>query len=420
MENYLRKSMNVPFEDLYPDPNNPRLALDETPGYEDADQLFDPAMRTRIMTVLGETAYETDALVQAIIGQGWMPIDNIITWDHPGDGHDRHVVVEGNRRLVSLAKIRTVELEKQVKKLERMEKKASTYPAEELKAQRELVAHIRQIKADTDQLTVVPVDADSVEQLLSKLPRVLAVRHINGAKDWGNYAQDLWLLARYEQLFGDKHGAGVGGFWDADVMATVAAEASLSATTTKRQLKAASWFGHFKAEFEDELPEGEAFSKTDYYLFELISRKPWIRTQLGLGEDDRAISAESEQVLFDWIFKLPRGRTADDNPNVFFRHENIKVWDDMHKYDQINGTDFAAEFNVSDPDSARPMAEVEAEWLSHKAKRKPQAIIDDLLKRLSELTAERLATEGTALRAQLERLRDQAGVFIKMIDSTEA
>ena len=184
--------------------------------------------------------------------------------------------------------------------------------------------------------------------------------------------------------------------------------------------KAASWFGHFKAEFEDELPDGEAFSKTDYYLFELISRKPWIRQQLGIGEDDRAISAESEQVLFDWIFKLPRGRAADDNPNVFFRHENIKVWDDMHKYDQANGTDFAANFDVSDPDSARPMAEVEAEWLSHKAKRKPQAIIDDLLKRLSELTAERLATEGTALRVQLERLRDQADVFVKMIDSTEA
>ena len=105
---------------------------------------------------------------------------------------------------------------------------------------------------------------------------------------------------------------------------------------------------------------------------------------------------------------------------MFFRHENIKVWDDMHKYDQTNGTDFAANFDVSDPDSARPMAEVEAEWLSHKAKRKPQAIIDDLLKRLSELTAERLATEGTALRVQLERLRDQAEVFIKMIDSTEA
>lgn len=420
MENYLRASMRVPFDDLYPDPNNPRLALDETPGYEDAEALFDEVTRKKILTVLGETAYETDALAQAILGQGWMPIDNIITWDHPKDGTERHVVVEGNRRLVTLSKIRTVELEKQRKKLERMEKKASSYPAEELATQRTLVARIEQIKADTDELLVVPVDADTVEELGHKLPRVLAVRHINGAKDWGNYAQDLWLLARYEQLFTDKHGAGAGGFWDTDVIQAVAAEASLSTTATKRQLKAASWFGHFKAEFEDELPQGEAFSKTDYYLFELISRKPWVRQQLGIGEDDRAISAESEQVLFDWIFKLPRTRSADTNPNVFFRHENIKVWDDMHKYDQANGTSFAAEFDVSDPGSARPMAEVEAEWLSHKAKRKPQAIIDDLLKRLSELTADRLATEGTSLRVQLERLREQADVFIKMIDSTGA
>jgi hypothetical protein len=420
MENYLRTSMRVPFDDLYPDANNPRLALDETPGYEDAEALFDEETRKKILEVLGEKAYETDTLAQAILGQGWMPIDNIITWDHPHDNTERHVVVEGNRRLVTLSKIRTVELEKQRKKLERMEKKASSYPAEELAAQRDLVARIEQIKADTDDLLVVPVDADSVEELNHKLPRVLAVRHINGAKDWGNYAQDLWLLARYEQLFADKHGAGAGGFWDTDLIQAVAAEASLGTTSTKRQLKAASWFGHFKAEFEDELPEGESFSKTDYYLFELISRKPWIRQQLGLGEDDRAISAESEQVLFDWIFQLPRGRTADDNPNVFFRHENIKVWDDMHKYDQTHGTSFAAEFDVTDPDNARRMAEVEAEWLSHKAKRKPQQIIDDLLKRLSELTADRLATEGTSLKVQLERLRDQAEVFIKMIDSTEA
>ncbi|WP_159602923.1 hypothetical protein [Agromyces humi] len=420
MEKFLRASVKVPFDNLFPDPNNPRLALDELPGYMDGDRLFDEGVREKIMTFLGEAAYETDALVQAIIGQGWMPIDNIITWDHPADGSDHHVVVEGNRRLVSLWKIRTVELDKQVKKLERMEKRASTYPVEELKAQRDLVAHIRQIKADTDELTVVPVDANTVEELGRKLPRVLAVRHINGAKDWGNYAQDLWLLGRYEQVFEDKHGAGVGGFWDADVIHAVAAEASLSPTSTKRQLKAASWFGHFKAEFEDELPEAEAFSKTDYYLFELISRKPWVRDQLGLGEDDRALSAESEQVLFDWVFKLPRGRSADENPNVFFRHENIKVWDDMHKYDQANGTDFATNFDVSAPETARPMAEVEAEWLSHKTKRKPQAIIDDLLKRLSELTAERLATEGSALRVQLERLRDQSDIFIKMIDSTEA
>ncbi|WP_127817837.1 hypothetical protein [Microbacterium sp. CPCC 204701] len=420
MENYLLPDIKVPFDDLFPDPNNPRLAVAEKPGYHDAEKLFDEGLRTQIMTVLGEPSFETDEVIQAVLGQGWMPIDNIITWDHPDDGLGRHVVVEGNRRLLSLYKIRTVELDKQVKKLERMEKRASTYPAEELKVQRNLVAQIRQIKADTDELTVVPIDADSADELLRKLPRILAVRHIIGAKGWGNYAEDLWLLERYEQLFEDKHGADTGRFWDAAVIRLVAGEASLTATSLKRQLKAASWFGHFKAEYEDELPEGESFSKTDYYLFELISRKPWIREQLGLGEDDRHLSPESEKVLFDWTFKMPRGRSADDNPNVFFRHENVKVWDDMHKYDQQNGTDFAANFDVAAPDTARPMAEIEAEWLSHKAKRKPQAIIDDLLKRLAELTAEKLATEGTALRVQLERLRDQSDMFIKMIDATGA
>jgi len=44
----------------------------------------------------------------------------------------------------------------------------------------------------------------------------------------------------------------------------------------KRQLKAASWYSrHFRAEWEDSLPAGEDFRKSDYYLFENISRKPW-------------------------------------------------------------------------------------------------------------------------------------------------
>ncbi|WP_314682241.1 hypothetical protein [Rhodococcus qingshengii] len=422
---YLKKLMEVPFENLYPDPNNPRLgyAVDEKPGYEDADALFDDATRERILTALGESAYQTDALIQAIIGQGWMAVDNIITWDHPDDGIDRHVVVEGNRRLVSLHKIRTVELEKQRKKLARLEKNAQNFPAEEIDEQRKVVARIEQIKKDTDLLQVVPVDANTVAELNIKLPRVLAVRHINGAKEWGNYAEDLWLLERYNNLFEAKHGS-KGGFWDSAIIADVADEASLTKTNVKRQLKAASWFGAFRARWEDELPKvpHQEFDKEDYYLFELISRKPWVRAQLAIGEDDRALSAESEKVLFDWVFKQARPwpRSADKNPNIFYRHENIKVWDDMQRYDKDNGTSFASAFDVSDPDSARRMAEVEAEWLSHKANRKPQAIIDDLLKKLSELTADRLATEGTAIKVQLERMRDQAQLFLKMIESTES
>src|SRR5207248_2776034 len=96
----------------------------------------------------------------------------------------------------------------------------------------------------------------------------------------------------------------------------------------------------FRAEWEEELPEGEDFEKRDYYLFEQISRKPWVRQQLGVDDQAFRLSSKAEATLFEWVFKQtrPRPLNADTNPNKFFRHENITLWDQMAKYDQENGT----------------------------------------------------------------------------------
>jgi hypothetical protein len=188
----------------------------------------------------------------------------------------------------------------------------------------------------------------------------------------------------------------------------------------KWQLKAANWFSHFRAEWEDQLPEGEEFQKTDYYLFEQISRKPWVRQQLGVEDGSMVLPEQAEKALFEWDFKFPRGKTADENPNKFFRHENITLWDQMNRYDQVNGTSFALRYDVETPEEAPPMNELQAAYLTHKAQRKPHAVIDELLQRLSDLTAEQLATEGQIFRVQLERLRDEATTFLKMIEAAEA
>jgi hypothetical protein len=410
--------LEVPLDHLWPDPNNPRLALEEAPGYTDPAKLFDEPTRARIFEELGEQAYNVDDLVDAIVGQGWMPIDNIIVWQHPAD-HEREVVVEGNRRRLALERIRTDVLPKEQRKLKRMQGKAATYPKNQLEAQAETVARLERIVKDTTILPVVRIAADSVEELERKLPRILAVRHIAGTKEWGNYAEDLWLLHRYQQLFEDKHGDGKGIFWDDDVIGKVADEATLSAMKAKWQLKSANWFSHFRAEWEDRLPEGEEFQKTDYYLFEQISRKPWVRSQLGVTDSAMVLPEQAEEALFEWDFKLPRTKTADTNPNKFFRHENITLWDQMNRYDQDNGTSFAMRYDVEKPEDAPPMAELHAAYLTHKAQRKPHAVIDDLLQRLSDLTAEQLATEGQIFRVQLERLRDEATTFLKMIDAAE-
>ena len=418
MEKYLKAPVAVPIEQLYPDPNNPRLALEEAPGYADPAALFDEVIRKRIFEELGDAAYDVDGLVEAIVGQGWMPIDRIIVWHHPDDS-DKCVVVEGNRRRLALERIRGPELDKARKKLARMEAKSTSYPAHEIEQQRALVAHLEGIAADTSKLEVVPINAVSVEELEHKLPRVLAVRHITGAKVWGNYAEDIWLLNRFHQLFEDKHG-NAAAFWDPEVIQRVGDEASLSEVKAKRQLKAASWFSHFRAEWEDNLPDGEEFKRTDYYLFENISRKPSVRQWLSVDDNALNLPAETEKVLFQWVFSKPRPGTADDNPNVFYRHENVLLWDQMKRYDDDNGTSFASRFDIENPDDAPTMHEVEAEWLMHKARKKPHALLDDLLRRLAEITADTLANEGQIIRMQLAQVEEYAAKYIKMIDAAES
>lgn len=416
METYLREVQQVPLDQLYPDPNNPRLGLDNAPGYTDPNALFDKGVRDQIFDDLGEGAYDVSGLVEAVIAHGWMPIDNIIVWQHPS-ASGRWVVVEGNRRRLALERIRTAELDKAQKKLARMRGKAGAYPKQDIDSQQETVGHLEQIVADTAVLEVVPINATTVEELEHKLPRVLAVRHITGAKVWGNFAEDLWLLKRFNQLFEDKHGADAPVYWDPVVIGTVATEASLGETKTRRQLKAAKWYSHFRAEWEEELPDDDEFEASDYYLFENISKKPWVRQQFGIDDDAMVIPPESEQTLFEWVFRHPRGKTADDNPNVFYRHENVLVWDQMKRYDDEHGTAFAARFDVANPSEAPTMLEVEAEWKMHKIRRKPHAVLDELLRRLAEMTAETLTSEGRVLRVQLERVGELAEKYVKMIDA---
>ena len=52
MENFLKKPLVVPFETLYLDPNNPRLALEDPPSYENPKKLFDADLQTIVAKAL--------------------------------------------------------------------------------------------------------------------------------------------------------------------------------------------------------------------------------------------------------------------------------------------------------------------------------------------------------------------------------
>lgn len=413
METFLRKPIEVPFTSLYLDPNNPRLAREDHPGYEDEDALFDPDLQSVLEKVVREE-HDVDGLITTLVTQGWMPIDAIVVWKFPGDG-GKYIVVEGNRRTVALRDLRNVVLPRESKKLESLKKKKAI-AKHDLAEQAALVAQIERIIADTNKLTVVPLDAANIDELKTKLPRVLAVRHIQGARGWGNYAEDLWLLERYTVLFEETH-PGEDLRWDAALIARVAHEASLSDIKARRQLQSSAAFSHFRTEYEDQLPEDEMFKPTDYYLFENIVKKPWLREQFGLPQD--GFHLEHEDVLFKWVFAQPRGPDADKNPNVFYRHENVLVWEKMHRYDVDNETDFASRFNIEEPDSAPKMNEVEPAYLMHKARSAPSEVLEQLLKQIAGFTTETLTTQVDFLKPKLERVIESCEQCIAMMDAAQ-
>jgi len=416
MDTYLRPAIDVPFDSLYLDPNNPRLAPDNPPGYDKPDKLFDQELQAFLEKRV-EEEFGVEELMQAVVAQGWMPIDAIVVWVHP-DGSKHNVVLEGNRRTVTLRRIRD-RLPKERIKLERMREGRTRVAPREVRAQEQLVAQLEHIVEDTAAISVLPLDAANREELETKLPRVLAVRHITGAKGWGNYAQDLWLLQRYEQLFGEAF-PDEETRWEAGIIARVADEASLKTPSAKRQLLTQSIYSHFKARFDELLPDGEEFKDTDYYLFENIVKKPWLREQFGLGLSDLALPEDREQVLFDWVFKLRRPRKADENQNVFYRHEAVLQWEKIKRYDDKHGTAFAKRFDPEEPESAPRFREVEAEYMAHMVRTKPGDVLESLLQQLGSINEATIENEGVFLTEQLKRVDKRVQTLLRMVDVAEA
>ena len=121
METYLLKSITVDFDSLYLDPNNPRLAPEELPGYDNPKVVFAQGTQEALEASVHD-AHDPNSLAEAIITQGWMPIDSIVVWQFP-KANGKYVVLEGNRRTVALRDLRRRVLPREEKKLEGLRKK---------------------------------------------------------------------------------------------------------------------------------------------------------------------------------------------------------------------------------------------------------------------------------------------------------
>jgi hypothetical protein len=408
----LQEAKLVPFDKIYLDPNNPRIAPEPPPGYDHPETLFADELQDSLERRV-RAVYDVSNLEESILTHGWVPIDSIIVWEHPNTpGH--FIVVEGNTRTVALRALRGERLEKEKKKLEKLKNTPNRF-AEDRKVQEQTVERLEELVQKTSMLRVFPVAATSVADLQAILPRLLGVRHITHAREWKPYATNLYILSLYERLFRKRHGENGDLRLEDDLVNQVGHLVSLGGTKTRRNIQAASAFTHFKRDFEDRLPEGAEFSDEDHYFFELILQNAYPKEQLGVTKDALRLTQESEEVLFQWAFSKPRSGNEDSNDNILYKAESIRLWNQMATYDTKKSTHFAKQLDVNAPEEARPIRIIEAEFLQHKTQRTPIDALTTLLQALQDLKVESLVSQQEHLGPILEKVSQLVTSYQKMM-----
>lgn len=418
----LREPTAVPFDRIFLDPNNPRIAEENPPGYEDAKKLFDEEQQDLLEKRVRQVYTGVEALQESIIKQGWIPIDPIIVWEHPKK-KGYFVVVEGNTRTVALRFLRGEKLDRELKLLEKL-KGSSNTARHVVQTQEKLVASLEAIVAATENLMVFPFAASTPEELERKLPRLLGVRHIAHAQQWQPYATNLYILGLYERLFREKYGPEKELVLETNLSREVANMVSRTDTTARKNIQAAAAFSDFKRRFAHRLPEGETFRDDDHYFFEQILQSRFTQDQFELSKDSLALGEEGAEALFQWAFAKPRSKSDDSdddfvNENVFYKAESVGLWSKMKTYDGKKGTSFANLLDVNDPAKAEPIRMVEAQYLAHKARRSAIDTLDSLRKALTDLKVDTLVAQKEHLQPMLEEISERVDMYKRMMVAVE-
>jgi hypothetical protein len=419
-EKELGKPLELNLADIALDPNNPRIAPKPAPGYDDADAIFDPQVQRDLVGKVFDV-YKAGALQASIIEQGWIPVDQILVWEHPsGKGY---IGVEGNTRL-SLLKRLPERLEAEGKKLERMTKASA--PQSQTNEQALLVKKIEQLIADTKKLTVYPVLAANSTELHAKLPRLLGVRHVMPAVGWGPYATNLYIISLYEKAFFAEYGADEPLRLERHILNKIAADLPLKPDEIRKNIQAAFAFSNFKANYEDRIEEaGNTVVPGDQYYFDNILASPHARGEFGFTPDRLHLTEEGEEALFQWAFAKPRKSGGDDpdaeSANVFEKAEDIRIWQKIARYDAKTGTtNFARRLNIANPQDAIPVRTLASEMNTHREQNTPIKALNDLLSYLKQLKVDTLLVQGEHLKPMMEEAIEQIGKYIHFIDENAA
>lgn len=406
----------IPFANVFLDPNNPRVAPDPPPGYEGTEAIFDREVQDELTKQVYKI-YNAEDLERAIVAQGWTPIDPIMVWKHPE--HDGYITVEGNTRVSVLRNVRA-KLPAARDRLAAMEA-SKKYKRDEVAEQRRLVQQMEGVVADTEQLEVQCVNAVTAEELDATLPKLLGVRHILGTRNWTPYARNLYVLNLYERAYALKHGPDAKLEIDKELIRQVGDMVSLKPPETRQAIQAANAFGHFRRRFEDQVEhrrdakdESGWKPEDQYYLVNILENK-YARDQFGFDATELRLSDEMEEVLLKWAFM----KDPPQGEHVFRKAEDFRVWQSLSRYDARERTAFASLIDVNAPDEAVPISELKFQRDDHKRQRTPVNTLKSLLDALTELPAEKLHAQASSLGPMLAQIAKQAQDFLDMIGKAQ-
>lgn len=383
--------IRVDFESLYLDPNNPRIDIGvPLPGYSDHVRLFDTPIQVKLQELL-EVKYGDmkESLIPSML-EGWNPDSPLIVWENQ-KAKGKYVVVEGNCRLTALRKIRD--------DYENLKNKSSK-PSPETK---EILRKYEELINETKKLAVEKIEDKTEKELLNRLPHLLAVRHIVGAKSWDPHARNMYLVRQYRQRTSDEEKL------DMKVVKEVAEIVGTTPIKAKRSLQIAYIFEDFKARYESKLSGNDEFSNDDQQFFEQILKNVFLKSQLGVQNEDLKLSIEAAEKIFNGSFY--RDRSLEDNSNIFPIAKDWPIWARLSKYDNEQHTSFAKEIDLENPDSSSSIGRLKEKMLDHQKKGNAVKVLADLLESMSRIPNSDLQNSANHLRPILKEIK-------KIIDRT--
>ena len=171
----------IPFEDIYLDPNNPRFwAPNRISEVTDARTIRDNVQASTSARI---NSHGIDELRNSILRNGFLPLDRIVVRPLQ-DIPNKYVVIEGNRRLAALRRLR-----QEIRDHDVAEDDIDDSVLEKL-------------ESDTDLLTVLVYGGSEKTTDISW--RLQGIRHIGGIRDWDAAQRAKLVVDQVENANGNR------------------------------------------------------------------------------------------------------------------------------------------------------------------------------------------------------------------------